>query len=116
MEDNQQEVYQDFRIRYQILINDIKYIKSRQWAVTYYLLLIFFAIIGFYEALGIENMNVSEPIIFLLLKLVLSLIAAAVPIVGLYFLKEFNRALARYREELADGVLENLTPAFVIKS
>jgi hypothetical protein len=71
-----------------------------------------FAIIGFYKALGIENLIVSEPVIFLLTKIVLSLIAVAVPIVGLFFLKGFNSDIERYREELVDGVLTKLTPTF----
>ena len=43
---------EDFRMKYKILIDDIKYIKSRQWTVTYYLLLLYAAVIGFSKYLN----------------------------------------------------------------
>ena len=42
-------------MRWQITIDDIRYIKNRQWTVTYYLLLLFAAIIGFYEVITPEK-------------------------------------------------------------
>lgn len=55
MEKTQSTEHSDFLNRYSILIDDIKYLKSRQWTITYYLLLLYAAIIGFYKLMGFDD-------------------------------------------------------------
>ena len=57
MTQHSNDKHADFSNRYSILIDDIKYLKSRQWIITYYLLLLYAAIIGFYKLMGFDKNN-----------------------------------------------------------
>jgi len=100
------EFSQDFRMRYQVIIDDIKYIKNRQWAVTYYLLLLFVAIIGFYKIIN------PEQVILPWLRCTLFMIAVGVAVFGILFLNGLEKTLARYRKRLIDDILPNLSDRF----
>lgn len=102
-----EEFPQDFRMRYQVIIDDIKYIKSRQWAVTYYLLLLFAAIIGFYKIISPEQVILS-----CWLRCILFMVAVGVAVFGILFLNGLEKTLARYRERLIDDILPNLSDRF----
>ena len=55
MEKSESTEHSEFLNRYSILIDDIKYLKSRQWTITYYLLLLYAAIIGFCKLMGFDD-------------------------------------------------------------
>jgi hypothetical protein len=111
-DNNYKYTYADFRMRYQITIEDIKHIKNRQWTVTYYLLLLFAAIIGFYKTVNDPN---SVAIAFLWIqRAVLSLIAIAVAVLGhKFFLSNFQETLVRYRSNLVNHIIPELSPEFI---
>lgn len=97
----------DFRMRYQITINDIKYIKTRQWAVTYYLLLLYAAIIGFSEII-----KPDQGILPCWQRVVLYLTIVGIAVFGIFLLNNFEKTLARYRKGLIDGIVPNLSEDF----
>ena len=94
MEDEQRnkETPQDFRMRYQVAIDDIKYIKTRQWSVTYYLLLLYAALIGFYR---LDNSNGADSAC---VARVLAFMAVSVALLGTYYLLDFQWNLSKYRK------------------
>ena len=89
-EQRDKEAPQDFRMRYQIAIDDIKYLKNRQWAVTYYLLLIYAAIISLYHLADRPDCPWLEK--------GLALIAVLVAALGTYFLVDFQSRISTYRK------------------
>jgi hypothetical protein len=97
----------DFRMRYQVTIDDIKYIKTRQWAVTYYLLLLYAAVIGFYKI-----MKPDHGIIPCWQKVVLYLTIVGIAVFGIFFLNKLEKTLARYRKRLIDDIVPNLSEDF----
>ncbi len=113
MEEKQEErnkesnVIEDFRMRYQITMDDIKYIKSRQWVVTYYLLLLFVAIIGFYKIISPEHGTLP-----CWQRAILFMIPVGIAVLGIWFLYRFQKTLARFRTYLIDGILPNLSENF----
>ena len=96
------EFPQDFRMRFQVILDDIKYIKSRQWSVTYYLLLLFAAIIGFSSLLNHGCLERST----------LLTIAILVALLGTFYQVDFQTRLFNYRKRLIDKVLPNLSDKF----
>jgi hypothetical protein len=105
-EQRNKEAPQDFRMRYRVIIDDIKYIKSRQWAVTYYLLLLFAAIISFH--------HLVNPV-YPWQEKILTFIAILVAALGTFYLMEFQYRLSLYRERLVDIVINNnLSDDFIL--
>jgi len=102
----EEDTKKDFRMRWQITIDDIRYIKNRQWTITYYLLLLFAAIIGFYEVI-----TPKEAILPCWQRVVLFLVALYIAGIGTYFLREFQITAARYRKRL----VRELTPSLSLK-
>ena len=97
----------DFRMRYQVFIEDIRYLKTRQWTVTYYLLLLFAAIITFWKS--VEHAHQTN-----LLKDTLILISEFVYLVGVYFLHDFHKRNTYYRKEMIEKVLPNMSEPFQV--
>ena len=104
--DYKEDIKRDFRMRWQITIDDIRYIKNRQWTVTYYLLLLFAAIIGFYEVI-----IPRDAILPCWQRVVLFLVAIYIAGIGTYFLREFQKTAARYRKRL----VKELTPSLSLE-
>ncbi len=102
-----ESVFADFRMEYQSAVNDIEHVKSRQWAITYYLLLLLAAIIGFSKA-----MDLSQQGLFYWGKWVLSVIAILIAYIGGWFLLKFQGALGRYRTHLTNDIVPNLSKEF----
>jgi len=102
-----QSTLADFRMLYQVTIDDIRYIKGRQWVVTYYLLLLFAAIIGFSETIGLDQIDNWR-----WEKLVLSGISVGIAILGICFLIGYQKTLAGYRRRLVDNITPNLSGDF----
>jgi len=91
---------EDFRMRYKIYIDDIKYAKSRQWTVTYYLLLLFVAVVGLAELLKFEILEVS-----IIVNILLSVSALIVGFLGRFFLDKLHNDIVRYRKNLIEKVI-----------
>lgn len=97
---------QDFRMRYPVLIDDIKYIKSRQWVVTYYLLLLYGGIAGFYKLMEFDigkNPCVQKNVLVIITLLVATL--------GTYYQYDFQDRIVQYRKHLYD-LLNNFSEEF----
>jgi len=83
---------EDFRMRYQVCIEDIKYVKSRGWAITYYLLSLYAGI--FYISYVLNNLcNEFKNLYAYILVCFLWLTFIA----GSYFLIEFHFKNVVYR-------------------
>lgn len=95
------EAPQDVRMRYQIFIDDIKYIKTRQWTVTYYLLLIFAAIVGFSKAVGLQAKGD-----FSLGRNLLSLLAFLTAALGTFYQCNFQSRIKQYRTLILEIINE----------
>jgi len=95
----------DFRMRYSCFIDDIKYLKSRQWSVTYYLLLLFGAIVGFQKALP-KTANLNNELF------VLALGIGIIGIIGIAFQHDFQRRLQEYRRHNMKEVVPYMSKAF----
>jgi hypothetical protein len=91
---------EDFRMRFPVLIDDIKYIKTRQWTVTYYLLLLYGAIISFYVLLDSGSSKISN-----LQKSFLIIIALLIGVFGIIYQLKFHSRLIEYRR-LLDKMLD----------
>jgi len=90
-----ESTFADFRMKYQAILDDIKFIRGRKWAVTYYLLLLYAAIIGFSKAIGLDQTYGSCG-----QKGILFTIALGVAALGIYFIYDMQRTLARYRRNI----------------
>jgi hypothetical protein len=91
---------EDFRMRYQSTLADIDSIKGRQWAATYYILLLFGAIIGFCSALGGQKSHTYVLQAFPWMRWSLLFISIAIGVAGTFILIEFYERLKEYRERL----------------
>lgn len=95
MNSSQDKENAELRLLYQISTEDIKYAKSRQWATTYYVLLTFAAIIGFY------SLPKSELIFGTWYqKLWLLIPAFGINVLGIYHVMDTQRSLCGYRMRL----------------
>jgi len=82
----------ELRMLYQITIDDIKYAKRLQWTTTYYILLTFAAIIGFYFWIKPLNSDLGwDQKIWLLLP------ALGINILAVYHLMDTQKCQAIYR-------------------
>ncbi len=97
---NNDSVSEDFRMRIPVLIDDIKYIKTRQWTVTYYLLLLYGAIIGFYKLILSSGVEIS-----CIQKSILMLITLSIGGIGTIYQVKFHSRLIKYRR-LLDKILD----------
>lgn len=86
------ETNKDLRIAYQILVEDIRHTKARQWTLTYYVLLLFVAIIGFKRVL-LPVMTWQEEFILFLISFLLGVWATVC-------LRTLQEDMRRYRERL----------------
>jgi hypothetical protein len=89
----------DFRRRYELYIDDIKYIKTRQWTVTYYILSLIAALIALYGFLKRSNHDLLTD-----WTIILSFLAIAVAFIGTYFHKGFQEDLRNYRVKLYESI------------
>ena len=106
MENSQSTENSEFLNRYSILIDDIKYLKSRQWTITYYLLLLYAAIIGFYKLMGFDDGTG-----YCIEKSVLIILTFLIAALGTVYQCVFQSRLSRYRT-LLKGTLNHLSDAF----
>jgi len=97
---------EDFRMRYRVLIDDIRFSKTQQWRVAYYIIALFFGIAG------LRNFfNDSIPLCYwqrkflIILPWVLSFAGAAI-------LLRFQRSMQGYREQLKSDVVPHLSKCF----
>ena len=89
----------DFRNEYSNIADAIKYIKSRQWTITYYLLLLYPAFIGFFKlmhpgpgpGLGLAS-NLCN------IKIVLSILSIGTSALGMCYQINFQNRLCEYRK------------------
>jgi len=102
--EKEESTFADFRMRYSVCVEDIRYVKSRQWSVTYYLILLFAAIIGFAAAQG-SDLRIA-------LRILLSIMGLIVALTGTCFLCQFQKDLAKYRRRLVYDILPNLSETF----
>ena len=80
----------DWLAYYHILIEDVRYAKSQQWRLCYYILLLLVAVFALSRTLG-QKTEVS---------IVLFITAILLAIAGTYFLFKFQKDLRRYRENI----------------
>jgi len=106
MDNKNNTTLEDFRMRYSILIDDIKYMKSRQWTVTYYLLVLYGAIVGFYKLMGFDQGKD-----FCVQKNVLIIMTLLVAVLGTIYQCDFQSRVTRYRK-LLYGVIDHLSEEF----
>ena len=106
MNGNNTNTNNEFLNRFSILIDDIKYIKSRQWTVTYYLLLLYAALIGFYKLMGFH-----KGADFCFEKNLLCILTLLVAGLGTIYQYEFQSRVTRYRR-LLNGVLDHLSKPY----
>ena len=88
---------EDMRMVFNSSIEDIKFTKSRQWLITYYLLSLFVAIISFSALFPIKNL-----IIDLILRILLSLCAFMIVRLDKQFINQFDEDIIKYRGYIAD--------------
>jgi hypothetical protein len=103
--ENSDPAKDDFRMRYQAFIDDIKDIKTRQWTVTYYLLLLFAAVITFWRSL--ESLYKCSQ-----LKESLVGISVGVLLIGVFFLHNFHITLQGYRKRLIGEIIFKMSRSF----
>ena len=103
--DTEESINQDFRMRFSTVLDDIKYIKSRQWSVTYYCLLIFPAIMAFYKIIKLDP-QIAVPC---WQRVILFLIAIFIGVLGTIFQVDFQDRLYGYRKRLVKEVLPQLS-------
>lgn len=89
---------EELRLLYQITVDDIKYAKSRQWLTTYYVLLTFAVIIGFY-ILPEPDVD-SEIFVTWYQKLWLLIPAFGINALGIYHVMDTQKRLCGYRMRL----------------
>ena len=106
MTQHSNDKHADFSNRYSILIDDIKYLKSRQWIITYYLLLLYAAIIGFCRLMGFDKNND-----FCFEKTLLSILILLIATFGTIYQFVFQSTIHRYRT-LLKGTLPHLSDSF----
>jgi hypothetical protein len=75
---------------HQTLIEDIKFAKSQQWRLAYYVLLLQGAIIGLSKTLPTHNVTI----------IILSMATLFIAIFGTYFLLKFQNDMTRYRSNI----------------
>jgi hypothetical protein len=90
----------DFRMRFETLIEDIKYTKDRQWTITYYLLLLYSGLLalGFYipcHCCGIV--------------MLLGIFGAFILYFGWSYLNDLIKSIREYREYLFITILPKLS-------
>ena len=95
-----QTTIEDFRMLYQLMPGIIETTKQRQWTITYYLLLLHAAIIGFCKTVKIDSSCNNLPFE----KVVLTVLAFLIIAFGVYRLLEFQFTLARYRKRSLDAL------------
>jgi len=101
-----ESTFADFRMVYQALLNDLENTKRREWSLTYYLLLLFAAIIGFSKTIGLDKIGYScwE-------KWVLLVIAAAIVVFGTCYLRYLTTKMIWYRRRI-DNARSHLSTDF----
>jgi hypothetical protein len=97
---------QDFRMRYQVLIDDLKSSKTQQWRVVYYVIALFFGIAGFRGQFPVEHPLCDWQ------KKFLMIIPWLLSVGGTYMLLRFQRTMQGYREELKYDILPHLSKCF----
>ena len=112
MENAEELLREDFRMRFRIYIDDIKYVKTRQWTVTYYLLLLIAAIIGLQpvlrDTLGTVCLRQTHPNLIIVSFVFVTIIG----IIGTYFQLDFQCRLKKYRGYLRKQVIPKLSKTF----
>jgi hypothetical protein len=99
---NSDNTHSEFLNRYSILIDDIKYLKSRQWTITYYLLVLYAAIIAFYKLMNFDKGND-----ICLEKTLLTILILLIAVLGTIHQCSFQSRITRYR-----NLIEDILPHF----
>ena len=86
---------EELRMLYQITIDDIRYAKRQQWAITYYGLLLITGILGFYKLIQSSKTNIA-----CFEKGILFALAVLIALMGTWILCTFQKSLCEYRERL----------------
>jgi len=73
----------------------MKYLKDRQWTITYYLLLLYAAIIGFFKL-----MDLDEAIDFCGWKTLLTVLILLIAVLGTVYQFKFQSKITDYRKLL----------------
>jgi hypothetical protein len=77
---------------FQVITDDIKNLRRQQWTATYYILLTYAAIIGFYSLKSINTSSLAPPL--------LSIVALGMNLLGLWYVMDTNKNLCFYRMRL----------------
>ena len=83
------------KIRYQIFADEIRSIKSQQWSIAYYSLLVQAALIGFLQL--IQSFNECTLLVILI---VVVLCSAAVAVAGFLVIHCYHDSMTDYRREM----------------
>jgi hypothetical protein len=94
---------QDFRMRYAKTLDDIENMKNRQWRITYYLLLLYSAILLFCGLLKLD-VHWTPVILDVLLRSVVAVVTALIAIMGTRLLCRFKKDLSAYRSNLTENL------------
>jgi hypothetical protein len=89
----------DFRMRFQTLMEDIKYTKGRQWTITYYLLLLYSGLIALDH--GFEKICCGQ-------ELYLVAFGGFILFFGWQYLDGLIKSITEYREYLFIDILPKL--------
>jgi len=112
MAQHSSDKHAEFLKRYSILIDDIKYLKSRQWTITYYLLLLYAAIIGFYKLMGFDKpMGFDKGSDVCFEKTILSILILMIATFGTIYQWLFQSRISRYRT-LLKATFPHLSDSF----
>ncbi len=90
---------EELRLLYSISIEDIRYSKNRQWSITYYGLLTYAALIGFYGLIQGQfcDLFLSQKSFYLLLLITPG---ALIFLVCVWLIMDIHSKLIRYRDKL----------------
>jgi hypothetical protein len=107
--------HEDFRKRYELYLDSIEHIKSRQWTVTYYLLVLIAAFLMLYGFVG-DLSHFSESLG--MWRVGLCILTIVVAFTGTWFHKEFQTSLQTYRINVYEAVfhLSKSFQAFEIRN
>ena len=84
----------ELRLLYSLTIDDIRYAKRLQWNLVYYSLLTLGGILAIYKYIS-SSLEVSH-----LMKIILLLISITVSSLGIIYIGNLQKSLAKYRERL----------------
>ena len=98
---------EDFRMSYRIMMDEIRFIKSQQWRVTTYVLLLLAGLAVFYRFVDLSYGTVTRLEVWALIILVFLLGG-----VGCLLLYDFQKKILNHRLRIRDMILPSMSKEF----